>query len=764
MTIQVSTAGPGVEDWRSSKFAVTVNGGAAAYVYGFAREAQFSCIAWDIGDTVEQSWFGFGADETATVAITLADATPITSAVVYPKDAGVVQVIAAGVLTLTVPTNVRLRVEVNGDRAEVLSLFSSPLSTAPPFKTDAADLGQIVTNVSVDDLYYLTVPGHGWGSTGTIFRGFLQSTGTLPTTSAGTLTEHEAVIVYIVSDDTVQLIDSAANLIVFSSEGTGTITLSQAYWTTGTLFFGAGVHKIGRGFEVGSGSTIYLDRDAVVIGSFHLTEPNTGSAASSTLVEITGPGVIAGTYAEPSLVYALPSYEQKRNYAAIYVINETVPMDNVVSEVTVVAQPFYVNVKGVREFRHVKCISPWTYTTDGFSTHTDLSTDGLVGRCQSCYALVGDDAIKIRNRYRSQEFIDTFVTVTNNGCIQHFSIPNSASSGLTASMTNCHAMTLAGADLEGGGSGRVGSKMVWKALTDGYPNQSIEGHFNFNIDSLKIWGPIECRMFLLGNIANPFPGTYPVRSLYGQVSSMLLRNVWCEETPGQLSLISSKDATNTPHDIAFELMQIGGVDVTSSNYETFFEVSPFVYNLTWDVEVSATTFTVEDGTALSTANSYATIAAADSYWLHRGNPTAWSTASQAAREDALRQATFYLDMTYGHSWRGVRVTTTQSLAWPRYGAIDAVEGLLYSSALVPFKLRDACIEVAYRKLQGVDLFPDLAVGADSVSSSTISIGPMSISETFAGTASTRPRFPMVDAILRGLLSVSANSSMVRLTR
>ena len=479
--------------------------------------------------------------------------------------------------------------EVNGDRAEVLSLFSSPLSTAPPLNTDAADLGQTVTNVSVDDLYYLTVPSHGWGSTGTIFRGFLQSTGTLPTTSAGTLTEHEAVIVYIVDADTVQLIDSAANVIVFSSEGTGTITLSQAYWTTGTLFFGAGVHKIGRGFEVGSGSTIYLDRDAVVIGSFHLTEPNTGSAASSTLVEITGPGVIAGTYAEPSLVYALPSYDEKRHYAAIYVINETVPMDNVVSEVTVVAQPFYVNVKGVREFRHVKCISPWTYTTDGFSTHTDLSTDGLVGRCQSCYALVGDDAIKICNRYRSQEFIDTFVTVTNNGCIQHFSIPNSASSGLTASMTNCHAMTLAGADLVGGGSGNVGSKMVWKALTDGYQNQSIEGHFNFNIDSLKIWGPIECRMFILGNIANPFPGTYPVRDLYGQVSSMVLRNVWCEETPGQLSLISSKDATNTPHDIAFELMQIGGVDVTSSNYETFFEVSPFVYNLTWDVEVSATT-------------------------------------------------------------------------------------------------------------------------------------------------------------------------------
>ena len=79
MTVQVSTAGPGVEDWRSSKFAVTVNGGAAAYVYGFAREAQFSCIAWDSGETVEQSWFGFGADETATVAITLADATPITS-------------------------------------------------------------------------------------------------------------------------------------------------------------------------------------------------------------------------------------------------------------------------------------------------------------------------------------------------------------------------------------------------------------------------------------------------------------------------------------------------------------------------------------------------------------------------------------------------------------------------------------------------------------------------------------------------------------
>lgn len=89
MTIQIDQDGPSIEDWRSSKFTATVNGN-AIYVYGYERAAQFKCAVWDASDDVEQHWISYGADETTTVVIT-DTAGDITSAIVYPLDAGVTQ-------------------------------------------------------------------------------------------------------------------------------------------------------------------------------------------------------------------------------------------------------------------------------------------------------------------------------------------------------------------------------------------------------------------------------------------------------------------------------------------------------------------------------------------------------------------------------------------------------------------------------------------------------------------------------------------------
>ena len=70
---------------------------------------------------------------------------------------------------------------------------------------------------------------------------------------------------------------------------------------------------------------------------------------------------------------------------------------------------------------------------------------------------------------------------------------------------------------------------------------------------------------------------------------------------------------------------------------------------------------VEDGTGLSTAESYISVADADTYHSDRGNAL-W-TGTDAVKEEALRQATEYLDATY--DWKGSISLTTQALNWPR---------------------------------------------------------------------------------------------------
>lgn len=68
---------------------------------------------------------------------------------------------------------------------------------------------------------------------------------------------------------------------------------------------------------------------------------------------------------------------------------------------------------------------------------------------------------------------------------------------------------------------------------------------------------------------------------------------------------------------------------------------------------------IEDGTEVTSANSYASYADFVAYGLIRGVTV---TAVQADGEALLIEA---MDALYGRPWKGSRVTTTQSLEWPR---------------------------------------------------------------------------------------------------
>lgn len=152
--------------------------------------------------------------------------------------------------------------------------------------------------------------------------------------------------------------------------------------------------------------------------------------------------------------------------------------------------------------------------------------------------------------------------------------------------------------------------------------------------------------------------------------------------------------------------------------------------------------TVEDGTGLATADSYASRADADAYHAARGN-AAWAAASTDARDAALRKATQYLDTRY--RWVGNRSTLTQALEWPRY----FVPRLGYPTGWPQVRVVHACIELALRALT-VDLLAD-DEGRDVLSEQ---VGPISVTY---GPTGGGVRYPVADLLVSPLILGGRNS-------
>jgi hypothetical protein len=111
---------------------------------------------------------------------------------------------------------------------------------------------------------------------------------------------------------------------------------------------------------------------------------------------------------------------------------------------------------------------------------------------------------------------------------------------------------------------------------------------------------------------------------------------------------------------------------------------------------------VEDGTAKTNAESYCTEVYADDYHEKRGNNT-WNGVVD--KEAALRKATDYIQQVYRQNWKGVRLTTTQALDWPRANVgIDAYT--IVAQDVVPIEVKNACAELAL-KTYSDELYADI---------------------------------------------------------
>lgn len=152
--------------------------------------------------------------------------------------------------------------------------------------------------------------------------------------------------------------------------------------------------------------------------------------------------------------------------------------------------------------------------------------------------------------------------------------------------------------------------------------------------------------------------------------------------------------------------------------------------------------TVEDGTNVTDANSYATVAEVDAYFEMRDN-SSW-TGSLREKEAAIIKATDYIDSKYRTRWLGTMYSSTQALMWPRSSVY--IEGTLWEESTIPTQLIFAVCEAALRALSN-DLADDLTAG---IKTKTIA---GAISTTYAVNSGHKiKKYQVIDQLLSNLIS------------
>jgi hypothetical protein len=170
------------------------------------------------------------------------------------------------------------------------------------------------------------------------------------------------------------------------------------------------------------------------------------------------------------------------------------------------------------------------------------------------------------------------------------------------------------------------------------------------------------------------------------------------------------------------------------------------------------TLVVEDGTGLSTAESYISVADTDAYLTSIGDPGAWSAVSTQNKEIALRKATAWIDNTFRKKWKGTRANASQALAWPRANVEDQ-DGFAVESTSVPTVVERATAEAAYRFVT-TNLDADISSENVGVTGTMDKVGPLQTEVKYVGGVTIGDKeYVKIDGLLSGV-----THSVIRMER
>ncbi len=308
------------------------------------------------------------------------------------------------------------------------------------------------------------------------------------------------------------------------------------------VWFGPGVHEIGKFYELKPATTYYLAPGAFLKGSF---------AGGGDGTRIIGRGVLSGAD------YKWPGHLQEKNAERVDLVR--LAGDKLaLTGVTLVDSPYYVVVAGGRDnhFRDLKILA-WHFNTDGISA-------GPGARIEDCFLRVADDAFK------------PFVSDTRiSGCVLW--VDRAAAFQLTwnaghdsggSEVRNCdviHHMPFCTQQNEWTGA------VFWS-----WHGGSAHIH-DLLFEDIRIEGVSPClfNLFLQRNPWSPQDGEW------GRFSRLVFRNITCERPFRFASRLLGHDAGHPIADVAIENLTIAGCRIESPA-AMHLETNPYVCNLRFD--------------------------------------------------------------------------------------------------------------------------------------------------------------------------------------
>lgn len=152
------------------------------------------------------------------------------------------------------------------------------------------------------------------------------------------------------------------------------------------------------------------------------------------------------------------------------------------------------------------------------------------------------------------------------------------------------------------------------------------------------------------------------------------------------------------------------------------------------------------------ANSYATVAEANTYHEAHLYMTAWENADDDNKVIALIWATRLLDEQ--NDWIGEKASAAQALRWPRSYAEDA-DGYPIDAATIPQKLKEATAELARHLLvkDRLQVMDDNVAGLESVKAGSVEV-------SFSSMDRIDLLPPSVDQMLKNLVAGGSSGGMI----
>lgn len=161
---------------------------------------------------------------------------------------------------------------------------------------------------------------------------------------------------------------------------------------------------------------------------------------------------------------------------------------------------------------------------------------------------------------------------------------------------------------------------------------------------------------------------------------------------------------------------------------------------------------VEDGTGLTNADSYVSVAFADTYFSARG-VSEWALLTQAKKEQALIKATDFIDNIY--QWYGKKEFEHQALRFPRVDIQD-YEGAEIKG--IPLCLKQAVCDASLISTSG-ELFETAEHNGDVVSETITSLSFTYKKDGSRSTTSTT-LYDSINTKLRGLFRDNSKNKIV----